>query len=120
MDKTVKEIINDVKSMDVAKSFTYGASPVTEEPTVVDYVKSVIDKIETLYELPFRIVDGKKEYFSHQTVSAEQLKLKLFVKAISYNKEICDVLLDDRNESLRKEILSLNLGYLAIHANGFY
>lgn len=96
MEKTLEEQIKDEKLSDGA----------------ITYEEVINAKIKTTYPMP---TIGGAPMDGHG-IAVEQLKLKLFVQAIDYNKEICDLVFDIKNDNLRKEILDTDFAMLAIMA----
>jgi hypothetical protein len=84
------------------------------------YIAECNAKIDKLYEPPHTVdADGIKHFMSLSTsMTIETLSIKFFAEAVGYNKQIMDIILDDRSHQHRNEIIKMGFPYLAIKAKG--
>jgi len=102
----------------IEKKETVGFSPQWIKGASPEYIESVNKRIEDIYAVPTRMIDGVEVPLDNKQMNVEAQCLSFFVQAINYNKEVCELLLDDNSTGLRNEVMNLGLPYLAIKVLG--
>ncbi len=87
--------------------------------TAIDYVNDVMKRLrEVVQPVSKPVMIGNKEVPSSysENTDVDFLKYKYFLQAVSFDKTICELLLNPKSVDFKREVLNMNLGDLMIAA----